>query len=355
MSYEELCEKPNHYSNQLLHQSIDLATKAIEADRKGSYQDAIELYDESVAIFTQLAAGKLINEKEEAAIREKCLSYADRAKCLREYLKKNQTLQQAIDLVTKATEEDKNRNYREALKLYDEGVATFSNLVNNNLISEAAKNSVLAKSIEYRVRAEKIRKYLDELETNENVSLQLAVTLMKKATEEDENENYSEALRLYEEGMSVLSNLMEADDVGEASKDKIRKKCEEFVARMNKIKKYFENEALRNMESGNEYVVEATEADQNNEYLQARHLYGHASDFFSNAMNMKDLSIETLNSARTKYDECNEKVVNITKHLLEHPTLTSQRRLNDVMQKAIEEDKKQNYEEARRLLIFGHI
>lgn len=35
------------------------------------------------------------------------------------------TLQKAIDLVTKATEEDKSKNYAEALRLYEHGVEYF--------------------------------------------------------------------------------------------------------------------------------------------------------------------------------------------------------------------------------------
>ena len=35
------------------------------------------------------------------------------------------SLQKAIDLVTKATEEDKNKNYAEALRLYEHGVEYF--------------------------------------------------------------------------------------------------------------------------------------------------------------------------------------------------------------------------------------
>ena len=35
------------------------------------------------------------------------------------------TLQKAIDIVTKATEEDRNKNYEEALRLYEHGVEYF--------------------------------------------------------------------------------------------------------------------------------------------------------------------------------------------------------------------------------------
>lgn len=34
-------------------------------------------------------------------------------------------MQKAIDLVTKATEEDRNKNYEEALKLYESGIEYF--------------------------------------------------------------------------------------------------------------------------------------------------------------------------------------------------------------------------------------
>lgn len=49
------------------------------------------------------------------------------------------TLQKAIDLVTKATEEDKKKNYEEALRLYEHGVEYFLHAIKckwkNNTIS----------------------------------------------------------------------------------------------------------------------------------------------------------------------------------------------------------------------------
>ena len=38
-------------------------------------------------------------------------------------------LQKAIDLVTKATEEDKNKNYEEALRLYEHAVEYFLHVI----------------------------------------------------------------------------------------------------------------------------------------------------------------------------------------------------------------------------------
>ena len=58
-----------------------------------------------------------------------------------------QTLQKAIDLVTKATEEDKNKNYSEALRLYEHAVEYFLHAIKYEAQSDKAKASRL-KAIE---------------------------------------------------------------------------------------------------------------------------------------------------------------------------------------------------------------
>ena len=47
------------------------------------------------------------------------------------------SLQKAIDLVTKATEEDKNKNYAEALRLYEHGVEYFLHAIKCKYIDMA--------------------------------------------------------------------------------------------------------------------------------------------------------------------------------------------------------------------------
>lgn len=47
------------------------------------------------------------------------------------------TLQKAIDLVTKATEEDRNKNYGEALRLYEHGVEHFLHAIKCTIISSS--------------------------------------------------------------------------------------------------------------------------------------------------------------------------------------------------------------------------
>jgi len=70
------------------------------------------------------------------------------------------TLQKAIDLVTKATEEDKNKNYAEALKLYEHAVEYFLHAIKYEAQSEKAKESIRAKCVQYLERAEKLKKHV---------------------------------------------------------------------------------------------------------------------------------------------------------------------------------------------------
>uniref|UniRef100_D3TM40 vesicle-fusing ATPase n=2 Tax=Glossina TaxID=44049 RepID=D3TM40_GLOMM len=70
------------------------------------------------------------------------------------------TLQKAIDLVTKATEEDRNKNYAEALRLYEHGVEHFLHAIKYEAQGEKAKDSIRAKCLQYLDRAEKLKEYL---------------------------------------------------------------------------------------------------------------------------------------------------------------------------------------------------
>ncbi|GLG98818.1 Vacuolar protein sorting-associated protein 4B [Gryllus bimaculatus] len=70
------------------------------------------------------------------------------------------TLQKAIDLVTKATEEDRNKNYEEALRLYEHAVEYFLHAIKYEAQGERAKESIRAKCLQYLDRAEKLKEYL---------------------------------------------------------------------------------------------------------------------------------------------------------------------------------------------------
>ncbi|KAG5321003.1 VPS4B protein, partial [Pseudoatta argentina] len=69
-------------------------------------------------------------------------------------------LQKAIDLVTKATEEDRNKNYEEALRLYEHGVEYFLHSIKYETHGDKVKESIRAKCMQYLERAEKLKEYL---------------------------------------------------------------------------------------------------------------------------------------------------------------------------------------------------
>ncbi|KAM9816541.1 vacuolar protein sorting-associated protein 4A isoform 1-T1 [Syngnathus typhle] len=68
--------------------------------------------------------------------------------------------QKAIDLVTKATEEDKSKNYEEALRLYQHAVEYFLHAIKYEAHSDKAKESIRANCMQYLDRAEKLKDYL---------------------------------------------------------------------------------------------------------------------------------------------------------------------------------------------------
>ncbi|XP_034824267.1 vacuolar protein sorting-associated protein 4-like [Maniola hyperantus] len=69
-------------------------------------------------------------------------------------------LQKGIDLVTKATEEDKNKNYEAALRLYEHGVEYLLHAVKYEARGDRAKENIRAKCLQYLDRAEKLKECL---------------------------------------------------------------------------------------------------------------------------------------------------------------------------------------------------
>lgn len=70
------------------------------------------------------------------------------------------TLQKAIELVTKATEEDKKKNYEEALRMYEHAVEYFLHAIKYEAQGEQQKASIRAKCVGYLDRAEKLKTYI---------------------------------------------------------------------------------------------------------------------------------------------------------------------------------------------------
>uniref|UniRef100_A0A674GB83 vesicle-fusing ATPase n=1 Tax=Taeniopygia guttata TaxID=59729 RepID=A0A674GB83_TAEGU len=73
-------------------------------------------------------------------------------------------LQKAIDLASKAAQEDKAGNYEEAFRLYQHAVQYFIHVVKYEAQGDKAKQSIRAKCGEYLDRAEKLKEYLKKRE-----------------------------------------------------------------------------------------------------------------------------------------------------------------------------------------------
>ena len=70
------------------------------------------------------------------------------------------TFQKAIEIVTKATEEDKAGNFEEALRLYEHGVEYFLHAIKYEAQGDKSKESIRAKCMQYLERAEKLKDYV---------------------------------------------------------------------------------------------------------------------------------------------------------------------------------------------------
>ncbi|KAK7126759.1 hypothetical protein R3I94_018070 [Phoxinus phoxinus] len=77
----------------------------------------------------------------------------------------NANLQKAIDLASRASEEDKAKNYEEALRLYQHSIQYFLHVVKYDAQGEKAKQSIRVKCTEYLDRAEQLKQYLKKKES----------------------------------------------------------------------------------------------------------------------------------------------------------------------------------------------
>ncbi|XP_048870013.1 vacuolar protein sorting-associated protein 4B-like [Brienomyrus brachyistius] len=81
-------------------------------------------------------------------------------------------LQKAIELASKAADEDKAKNYEEALRLYQHAVQYFLHVIQYETAGEKAKQCVRAKCQEYLDRAEQLKTFLKKKEGIPNAGKQ---------------------------------------------------------------------------------------------------------------------------------------------------------------------------------------
>ncbi|MGH0115763.1 UNVERIFIED_CONTAM: hypothetical protein FKN15_046948 [Acipenser sinensis] len=117
----------------------------------------------------------------------------------------------AIDLVTKATEEDKAKNYEEALKLYQHAVEYFLHAIKYEAHSDKAKESIRAKCVQYLDRAEKLKDYLKNKDKPGKKPVKESQQNDKGSDSDSEGEN-PERKKLQEQLMGAI--VMEKPNVG---------------------------------------------------------------------------------------------------------------------------------------------
>uniref|UniRef100_A0A8D0SBN8 vesicle-fusing ATPase n=1 Tax=Sus scrofa TaxID=9823 RepID=A0A8D0SBN8_PIG len=113
------------------------------------------------------------------------------------------TLQKAIDLVTKATEEDKAKNYEEALRLYQHAVEYFLHAIKYEAHNDKAKESIRAKCMQYLDRAEKLKDYLRNKEKHGKKPVKENQSESKGSDSDSEGDN-PEKKKLQEQLMGAV-------------------------------------------------------------------------------------------------------------------------------------------------------
>jgi len=99
------------------------------------------------------------------------------------------SLQKAIDIVTKATEEDKAKNYEEALRLYEHGVEYFLHAIKYEAHSDKAKENIRAKCMQYLERAEKLKEHVKTKDNNKKKPVKDSASGKKASDSDSDNES----------------------------------------------------------------------------------------------------------------------------------------------------------------------
>jgi len=116
-------------------------------------------------------------------------------------------LQKAIDLVTMATEEDKKKNYEEALRLYKHAVEYFLHAIKYEAQGEKQKETIRAKCTQYLDRAEKLNQFIK----NGGKETKKPMKADGSTDKDSDNENDKEKKKFNEQIMGAI--IMEKPDV----------------------------------------------------------------------------------------------------------------------------------------------
>jgi len=121
------------------------------------------------------------------------------------------TLQKAIDIITKATEEDKAKNYDQALQHYQHGVQYFLHAIKYEAQSDRSKETIRARCVEYLDRAEQLKELLASKKGNTKKKPEKAPHGDGKKDSDSDSEDNSEKKKM--QGQLSSAIVMEKPNI----------------------------------------------------------------------------------------------------------------------------------------------
>ncbi|KAL6075672.1 Serine/threonine-protein kinase ulk3 [Balamuthia mandrillaris] len=188
-------------------------------------------------------------------------------------------LSKAISIVTQATEHEEKHEYEEALRLYRQAIDYFM-LALKYEKSERLKETIRTKVAEYISRAEQLRDYLAWCSSKGKKPVahwSVASSIAGQAMEQEEKNEYKEALRSYQLAIEYLTQGLEYEKDARV-KARIRTKAEEYLAHAERLNKFLQSQSKRpaaqiDWSEASSIARQAMEHDQKHEYEEALRLY----------------------------------------------------------------------------------
>ncbi|XP_046549877.1 serine/threonine-protein kinase ULK3-like [Haliotis rubra] len=195
------------------------------------------------------------------------------------HMPSDDSMNQAIELVTQAVKKDNERNYKAAIRLYTEALDFFVAAVHYE--RNPNKKEVLRKKVkEYMDRAEVLKTLLKPQKPEDSLSrslslneyeelhdlcvgkpeLQAALRLIKAAESETDKEKFEQALHHYELALAPLVKFLPEEPKGRR-KDLLKKELEKWMGKAEEIKSYLSVKSL-----STEPVTKQDE-EENDQYL----------------------------------------------------------------------------------------
>ncbi|XP_067667200.1 serine/threonine-protein kinase ULK3-like isoform X2 [Haliotis asinina] len=195
------------------------------------------------------------------------------------HMPSDDSLSQAIELVTQAVTKDNERNYKAAIRLYTEALDFFVAAIHYE--KNPNKKETLRKKVkEYMDRAEVLKTLLKPQKPEDILSrslslneyeelhdlcvgkpeLQAALRLIKAAESEANKEKFEQALHHYELALAPLVKFLPEEPKGRR-KDLLKKELEKWMGKAEEIKSYLSVKSL-----STEPVTKQDE-EENDQYL----------------------------------------------------------------------------------------